>query len=119
MKKTMPDYMNAMTGGNLETLEMIISRQYRKFVRFYKLVSSYSDNIKGLQYEFNSPLSLDVLLEFDSKKPLETIKKDLEKLMVKKNYDGSVKISKKRVMISIVLPEETDKVISIEEEVVE
>ena len=109
MNKKMTDYINEMASSNMETLEKIISLQYRKFVRFYKLVESYSDMIKKVKYEFNSPLSLDVVLVFnDSKdgKDIKNIRKKLEESMIESKYDGYTKIiEKKCIFISIELDE--------------
>ena len=105
MKQEMSDYMNAMTSSDLETLEKIISLQYRKFVKFYKLVKDYSGLISKVKYEFNSPSSLDVVLTFNTKRNLENIKKELESSMEKNSYDGIVESVKKGLFISIKLDE--------------
>lgn len=105
MNKDMVDYMNELSSCNLETLEQIISLQYRKFVRFYKLVEGYSGDINKIKYEFNSPSSLDVVLTFKRKKELSKIKNELEDSMKKSSYDGSVKLNKKEILISIELDE--------------
>jgi hypothetical protein len=106
--KSMSDYMNDLTGHSLDTLEQIISLQYRKFVQFYRLIEKYSNIINKVHYEFNSPLSLDVELEFNTKKTLETIKKELDESIKKNNYDGLITIKKKNIIISLVLDEEDD-----------
>ena len=105
MKQVMTDYINSMTEGNLDSLEQIISLQYRKFIRFYRLVEGYSELIKNLKYEFNSPTSLDVLLVLESKAKPENIKKEIEASMSESKYDGEVKLVKKNVFISIILDE--------------
>ena len=106
MENKMNVYLNSMTGGDMDSLEKIISCQYRKFVRFYRLLEDYSDDIDSLEYEFNSPLSLDVDIKFDSKKTLKSIKDELVKAMNNLGYDGSVTVKKKIIFISIVLEEE-------------
>lgn len=108
MKKEMSDYINGMTENNLETLEQIITLQYRKFIQFYKLVEEYSGIITKVKYEFISPSSLDVLLVLNTKRDLSNLKKELEKSMEKSKYDGSVKVVKKNIFISIIL-EESDR----------
>lgn len=107
--KSMADYMNCLTGSSLGTLEQIISLQYRKFVRFYYLIEKYSGIIKKIHYEFNSPESLDVELEFNTKKTLESIKKELDEEMGKNDCEGLITIKKKSLYISIVLDEENKK----------
>ena len=106
MDKKMNDYLNSMTGGDLDSLSKIISCQYRKFVRFYRLLEDFSDDIESLDYEFNSPLSLDVDIAFDSKKTLKSIKDKLIESMNDLGYDGTVVVKKKIISISIVLEEE-------------
>ena len=105
MKKDLVDYLNALSSSDFDILEKIISLQYRKFVRFYKLVSEYSGIISKVKYEFNSPSSLDVVLNCDTKKNLGSIKKELESSMEKSKYDGEIKLIKKNMYISLTLDE--------------
>jgi hypothetical protein len=112
MKKDMTDYINSMIEDNLETLGKIISLQYRKFIRFYELVSEYSGSIDAVKYDFISPTSLDVSLTFESKEDLKKVKKEIETAMEKSKYDGSVKQESpkkdNRLFISIILEEPDD-----------
>ena len=112
MKKDMTDYINSMIEDNLETLGKIISLQYRKFIRFYELVSEYSGSIDDVKYDFISPTSLDVSLTFESKEDLKKVKKEIETAMEKSKYDGSVKQESpkkdNRLFISIILEEPDD-----------
>lgn len=105
MKRDMADYLNALTSDDLETFEQIISLQYRKFVRFYNLVNRYSSLIDKLKYNFEDASSLDVILTMDSSADMKMIKKELESSMEKSGYDGSIKIQKKNLRISIILME--------------
>ena len=106
MKKDMAEYLNALVSDNLDTFEQIISLQYRKFVRFYKLVSRYSSQIDKIKYTFNDASSLDVILSMCDSADMKTIKQELESSMEKNGYDGSIKIQKKNFHISIILVEE-------------
>lgn len=106
MKKGMTDYINAMANNNLETLEQIISTQYRKFVRFYNLVASYTDIIKDIKYDYKSSKSLDIRLSFKNN-DLEHIKDSFVECMSEHGYDGTVELGKKYIDISILLEEET------------
>ena len=108
MKKSMTQYINDMTSGDLETLEKIISFQYKKFVRFYKLIREYSGLISKLKYEFNSTSSLDVLLYMDTKRDLQKLCDEIESAMQKSEYDGAVSVVNKNIFISLVLDEESD-----------
>ena len=105
MKKDMVEYMNSMCSDNLDTLEYIIAHQYRKFVQFYNLVSEYSSLISKLSYDFQSEESLDIILVFDTKRKLENIKDEFEQSMTDRGYNGAISISKKNMMISIILDE--------------
>ena len=109
MVKQMNEYLNCMTGNDLDTLEKIISCQYRKFVKFYRLVEDYSDIIEEIGYEFNSPSSLDVSIKFNKKKDLKELKSSMDKYMSKYAYDGSVEIKKKMIFISIILEEKDEE----------
>ena len=106
MKKDMTDYINGMTENNLDTLEQIISLQYKKFMKFYKIVEPYSSSIEKVKYQFESPLSLDVFLILDSKKDAKELKRELESLMEKHDCNGSVEVNKKDIFISIIMDEE-------------
>ena len=105
MLKQMNEYLNSMSGNNLDTLEKIISLQYRKFIKFYRLVEDYSDFIDGLEYEFNTASSLDVSIKFNSKKNLKELKESMTKYMNKYAYDGFVEINKKMMFVSIIMEE--------------
>ena len=108
MKKSMTSYINDMTSGNLDTLEKIISKQYRKFVRFYNLIREYSSLISKLKYEFNSDSSLDILLYFETKRDLKNICSEIESKMDDSEYDGGITVSKKTMYISLILDEDND-----------
>lgn len=105
MKNDMAEYLNALASGNFDTFEQIISLQYRKFVRFYKLVKQYSRSIDKLKYHFHDAESLDVVLNMESGSDMKDIKKELESSMERNGYDGSIKIQKNNLHISIVLAE--------------
>lgn len=105
MKCDMAEYLNVLSSGNFDTFEQIISLQYRKFVRFYKLVKKYSHLIDKLKYRFYDASSLDVVMNMDSSSDMKDIKKDLESSMKRNGYDGSIKIQKHNLYISIMLTE--------------
>lgn len=105
MKKDMTEYFNSLTLGNMDALDVLISFQYRKFVRFYKLIRDYSDLITKVRYEFKSNDSLDIMMTFDSKRSLKSIKDELESSMAKSKYEGKIRIQKKNVYMSLFLDE--------------
>lgn len=106
MKKDMAEYLNALVSDDLDTFEQIISLQYRKFVRFYKLVNRYSHLIDRIKYSFEDPSSLDVVLCMNDSAEMKMIKQELEASMAKNGYEGTLKIQKKNLHMSIVLAEE-------------
>ena len=95
-----------MTSGNLDTLEKIVSKQYRKFIRFYNLIREYSELVSKVKYEFNSDSSLDILLYFDTKRNLKSICSEIESKMDDSEYEGSIELSKKTIYISLILDED-------------
>lgn len=54
MKKSMTDYLYALTEDSFDDLYDIISKKYRKFKRVYQLLKDYSDNIIMLKYKEKS-----------------------------------------------------------------
>lgn len=105
MKQDMTEYLNNMTSGSFDTLEKIISLQYRKFVRFYKLVKEYSSLITKLKYTFVDGSTLNIVLVMDPSADMKSIKKELESSIKKSQYEGSIKIQKKNFIISLTLQE--------------
>lgn len=51
MKKTMTEYISALSGSNCDVLEKIIDKKYRKFITLYWLLKEYSNYISVLKYK--------------------------------------------------------------------
>ena len=51
MKKSMTDYLYALSENSYDILYEIISEKYRKFIRIYWLLKEFSDNIIMLKYK--------------------------------------------------------------------
>ena len=49
MKKSMTDYLYALSENSYDNLYDIMSSKYRKFIRVYWLLKDYSDNITALK----------------------------------------------------------------------
>lgn len=49
MKKSMTDYLYALSDDSYEDLYDLMSSKYRKFIRVYWLLKDYSDNITKLK----------------------------------------------------------------------
>lgn len=105
MKKDMAEYLNALSADNLTTFELIISSQYRKFVRFYKLVSQYSHLIEKIKYSFHDVRTLDVMLTMDVSADVKGIKKEIDESMRRNGYQGTVRVSKRNMYMTIFLVE--------------
>ena len=54
MKKSMTDYLYALSENSYDDLYDIMSKKYRKFIRIYWLLKDYSDNIIMLKYKEKS-----------------------------------------------------------------
>ncbi len=51
MKKSMSEYVTALSDNNFDILEEIFTNKYRKFVQLYWLINGYSDYITSLSYK--------------------------------------------------------------------
>lgn len=51
MKKTMTDYISALSANSFEILEKIFVKKYQKFLAFYWMLKDYSEYIFSLQYK--------------------------------------------------------------------
>lgn len=51
MKKTMTEYISALSANSFEILEKIFEKKYQKFLAFYWMLKDYSDYIFSLQYK--------------------------------------------------------------------
>lgn len=60
MKQSYIDYFNELTGNRMDVLEKLITTKYKKFKKFYKIVSKHSDDIAHISYRFSEDNSLDV-----------------------------------------------------------
>lgn len=58
MKKNICEYLNFLTKGDMDTLEKLLTYKYKKFKKFYGLLSKYSETIKELDYDLNTNNSL-------------------------------------------------------------
>ena len=105
MKADMAEYLNALVSDDFDTFEQIISLQYRKFTRFYKLVKNYSSQIEKLRYSFTDPSSLDITLYMNDNTDMKELKNDIETSMERNGYEGILRIQKKNLHMSIILAE--------------
>lgn len=62
MKKSMSEYIKALTDNDFSILEELIQCKYRKFVKFYWMIKEHSDMISDISYNSNQIENHDVLL---------------------------------------------------------
>lgn len=58
MKKSMTNYLYALSEDDMDVLYEIIAMKYRKFIRFYWLLKDFSDNIIKLKYKEKTELNV-------------------------------------------------------------
>lgn len=105
MREDMAEFLNAMTLGDLDTFEEIISHQYKKFVKFYKIVKKFASSIERLKYEFDSSESLNVVITLEDDADRKAIKSHIQKSIDGSKYEGNVRMSKSNLYISLTLVE--------------
>lgn len=58
MKKSMTNYLYALSEDDMDVLYEIIAMKYRKFIRLYWLLKDFSDNIIKLKYKEKTDLNV-------------------------------------------------------------
>ena len=58
MKKSMTNYLYALSEDDMDVLYEIIAMKYRKFIRLYWLLKDFSDNIIKLKYKEKTELNV-------------------------------------------------------------
>ena len=106
MEQCLTSYLNCLTDGDENTLDTLITLQYRKFTQFFNVLREYSGMINKMKYDFISPESLDVKVTMDTKRDLINIQKELLGCMSENGYNGDVRVEKKTLYIIIMMSEE-------------
>lgn len=102
MKKSMPEYISALSNNDFSIFENIIENKYQKFLTLYWLLRDYSDYISALKYEEanNNILKIEVTLS----------NIDIDKVMIdlQENITGDILICnyKKKIRIEVTRDEE-------------
>ena len=104
MKKSLTDYAASLSGSNIEILEEIIEKKYRKFLKFFNLMKDYTECISKLEYQFSDNATLSVKMSFKKSVKLDE-KKDLISDWKKSGYIVEYEISGKKMKIVITHPE--------------
>lgn len=104
MKKSLTDYAASLSGSNIEILEEIIEKKYRKFVKFFNLMKDYTDDISKIEYEFSDETTLSIKATFKKSVTLDE-KKELISDWKESGYDVEYDISGKKMKMVITHPE--------------
>lgn len=100
MKKSMTDYISALTESDFSKLEEIIEDKYKKFLTMYWLLKDQSELINSLKYNDSDKNILKITISLLSDNDIDTVVCNLQANIPK---DGSVVISsvKKKIHIEI------------------
>ena len=105
MKKSLTDYISALTGTSTEMFEDLIGNKFRKFLKFFEIVKDYSEYIKKLDYEVSDKDALIVKIEFTKDVSLDD-KKDLISEMKESGYSiEKSKLKSKHLELKIIYKE--------------
>lgn len=101
MKASLSEYMKSLSGSELSILEEVISKKYRKFMKFFSLVSDFSDNILSLKYNFTDQNTLDI--ELGLKNTDSDIKTEIKEEMIASGYKIESRKNKKNKKLKLVI----------------
>lgn len=98
MNRTIPAYINTLSGDNFEILEELFLHKYRKFMIIYHMIDKYSDSISTLKYKNRDKniLDIDMCLDEDN---VSVIMDDI--LSASQKYDEEIYISTDENIIHI------------------
>ena len=99
MNKTIPEYITALSNSDLELLEKLMCKKYRKLRDFYYLISKYHDYLKSITYKEtkDDELKINVVL---SRLKTEKVIKELKE-SVPYNSDVTIKKSGKEIQVIV------------------
>ena len=81
MKKSMPEYIKALSDDKFEILQEIFENKYFKFLQLYWLIRQYSDYISSLKYKSTKKDKLKInmtLNELDIEEVMNDLRIDIE-----------------------------------------
>lgn len=108
MKKSMPDYINELSGDDFDILEEIFINKYQKFIQLYWMISQFNDNISHLKYNESDTKELNIEFKVSDIKP-DKVLKELE-LEFGDCDNISIWVDKKNIHISITDSELNDDI---------
>lgn len=72
MKPDLIEYICALSDNQLDVVDEILVKKYKKFINFFELVRDYGDDIADLTYNLSDDNTLDVIITMRGK-----VKKDI------------------------------------------
>lgn len=96
--KTIPDYLNTLSNNDFDNLELIFTNHYIKFIKIYRILESYFDDVDSLSYYHDDNI-LTVNSTFAKKKSKSIIKELSASIDFLDNTD--IDVSDNTVSISI------------------
>lgn len=72
MKPDLIEYICALSDNQLDVVDEILVKKYKKFINFFELVRDYGDDIAVLTYNLSDDNTLDVIITMRGK-----VKKDI------------------------------------------
>ena len=96
--KTIPDYLNTLSNNDFDNLELIFTNHYIKFIKIYRILESYFDDVDSLSYYHDDNI-LTVNSTFAKKKSKSIIKELSSSIDFLDNTD--IDVSDNTVSISI------------------
>lgn len=100
MKQSLSEYASSLANSDIDVLEDLISKKYRKFIKFFALIRDFSEYIQKLDYEFDADDVLSVKITFSKQVDLDD-KKELISDMKKSGYKVDSDISGKKMKLTI------------------
>ena len=106
MKSRFTDCLHCMIGSDEDKLDILLSKQYRKFIKLYRIIESYSEDIDEIFYDPSDDDTLEVQLSTTfTKKQLSSVVKKLTKYIDDHDINGYAKVQDSIIVVSISMEE--------------
>ena len=100
MKKSLIDYISSLSASSDDILEDIISKKYRKFIKFFTLLKDYTEYITKMEYELSDKDTLSAKITFKKAVKMDE-KKELIESWEESGYQIDAKITGKKMKLMI------------------
>jgi hypothetical protein len=101
MKKSLTEYASAISGSDIDILEELVCKKYRKFIRAFRILEDKSDSIKSMKYEVTEDKSVLALNITFTKSISLNDKKDMINEMKDSGYVILAHITGKKMKLQI------------------